>query len=246
MLAGCGGFIAALGIAFTAVATSPFALAFTLGGLALASVGMHVEVGQLLGLSVENIGKASHESAIRRQKAKKLALEESKLAIEVQKLDLKAKRLAHDPASLTQASASVATSVATGVAAPVSTFAAAPPRGRDCTGWRRWWRLPRVNIRWGTATGSTLPTPAGRECRRDQSPLDETVEPRSGCFPELLSAGLGLALQGVDYQQDRLVRVCQHGLRGPHPARADPAFLLRAGSLERQPMERGHDDDGGE
>jgi hypothetical protein len=128
MLAGCGGFIAALGIAFTAVATSPFALAFTLGGLALASVGMHVEVGQLLGLSVENIGKASHESAIRRQKAKKLALEESKLAIEVQKLDLKAKRLAHDPASLTQASASVATSVATGVAAPVSTFAGAPPR----------------------------------------------------------------------------------------------------------------------
>jgi len=76
MLAGCGGFIAALGIAFTAVATSPFALAFTLGGLALASVAMHVEAGQLLGQSVENIGKASHESAIRRQKAKKLALEE--------------------------------------------------------------------------------------------------------------------------------------------------------------------------
>ena len=72
MLAGCGGFIAALGIAFTAVATSPFALAFTLGGLALASVAMHVEAGQLLGQSVENIGKASHESAIRRQKAKKL------------------------------------------------------------------------------------------------------------------------------------------------------------------------------
>lgn len=123
MLAGCGGFIAALGIAFTAVATSPFALAFTLGGLALASVAMHVEAGQLLGQSVENIGKASHESAIRRQKAKKLALEESKLAIEVQKLDLEAKRLAHNPASLTQASASVAT----GVAALVSTFAAAPP-----------------------------------------------------------------------------------------------------------------------
>ena len=116
MLAGCGGFIAALGIAFTAVAPSLFALAFTLGGLALASVGMHVEVGQLLGQAVENIGKASHEAAIRRQDAKKLALEEQKLALEVQKLDLEAKRLAHDQASLTQASASV------------STFAAAPPQ----------------------------------------------------------------------------------------------------------------------
>ena len=61
ILAGCGGFIAALGIAFTAVAHSPFALAFMLGGLALAAVGMHVEVGQLLGQAIENIGEASHK-----------------------------------------------------------------------------------------------------------------------------------------------------------------------------------------
>ncbi|MFM7184601.1 MAG: DUF4339 domain-containing protein, partial [Planctomycetota bacterium] len=32
LLAGCGGFIAALGIAFTAIAQSPLALALTLGG----------------------------------------------------------------------------------------------------------------------------------------------------------------------------------------------------------------------
>ena len=137
MLAGCGGFIAALGIAFTAVAGSPFALAFTLGGLALAAVGMHVEVGRILGQAIQNIGQALHESAIRRQEAKKIALEEQrlaveeqKLAVEEQKLDLEARRLAHDRASLEQASAPVAapmsSGVATGVAARVGIGVSTP------------------------------------------------------------------------------------------------------------------------
>lgn len=70
------------------------------------------------------------------------------------------------------------------------------------------------------------------------------MESGSGRFAELLSAGLGPALQGAAYQRDRVVRVCQHGLRGAGCARADPAFLLRAGSLERQPVERGQDNSG--
>ena len=111
LLAGCGGFIAALGIAFTAIAQSPLALAFTLGGLALAAVGMYVEVGLLLGQALENIGKASREAAIRRQEAKKLAVEK-------QRLDLEAKRLAHEQAALQQAAAPSAMAVGSQVSGP--------------------------------------------------------------------------------------------------------------------------------
>lgn len=111
LLAGCGGFIAALGIAFTAIAQSPLALALTLGGLALVAVGMYVEIGQLLGQAIENIGKASREAAIRRQEAKKLTIEK-------QRLDLEAKRLAHEQAALQQAAAPGAMAVASQVSGP--------------------------------------------------------------------------------------------------------------------------------
>jgi hypothetical protein len=111
LLAGCGGFIAALGIAFTAIAQSLLALAFTLSGLALLAVGMYVEVGRLLGQSIENISKASHEAADRRQEAKKLAVEK-------QRLDLEAKRLAHEQAALRQAAAPGAMAVASQVSGP--------------------------------------------------------------------------------------------------------------------------------
>jgi len=111
LLAGCGGFIAALGIAFTAIAQSPLALAFTLSGLTLVAVGMYVEVGRLLGQAIENIGKASREAADRRQEAKKLAVEK-------QRLDLEAKRLAHEQAALQQAAAPGAMAVASQVSGP--------------------------------------------------------------------------------------------------------------------------------
>jgi len=101
LLAGVGGFIAALGIAFTAIAQSPLALALTLGGLALAAVGMYVEIARLLGQAIENIGKASREAAMRRQEA-------NKLSVEKQRLDLEAKRLAIEQAALQQAGGPVA------------------------------------------------------------------------------------------------------------------------------------------
>jgi TM2 domain-containing membrane protein YozV len=92
IVAACGGFLTALGIAFTAVARSNIALAFTLSGLFVAAVGLHVELGKLLGQAIENIGKASKEAAERRLRAKELALEK-------QRLDLEAARLAQEQAA---------------------------------------------------------------------------------------------------------------------------------------------------
>jgi hypothetical protein len=96
LIAGGGAFLAAMGIAFTAIARSPVALAFTLGGLTLAALGLYAEIGRLLAQAAENIGKASREAAERRHEAKKLAVEK-------QRLDLEAKRLAHEQAQLEQA-----------------------------------------------------------------------------------------------------------------------------------------------
>jgi len=87
-----GGFLAALGIAFTAIAQSNVALAFTLSGLFIAGAGLYVEIGRLLGQAIENIGKASKEAAERRLRAKELALEK-------QRLDLEAARLAQEQAA---------------------------------------------------------------------------------------------------------------------------------------------------
>jgi hypothetical protein len=95
-IAGGGAFLAALGIAFTAIAGSAVSLAFTLGGLTLAALGLYAEIGRLLAQAAENIGKASREAAERRHEAKKLSVEK-------QRLDLEAKRLAHEQAQLEQA-----------------------------------------------------------------------------------------------------------------------------------------------
>ena len=95
LLALAGGFIAALGIAFTTIAQSPLALAFTLGGLVLGIVGLNVEVSLIVGQAVQNIGMAYREMANQRQEARKIALE-------TKKLDLEAKRLAHEQAVLHQ------------------------------------------------------------------------------------------------------------------------------------------------
>ena len=92
LVAACGGFLAALGIAFTAIAQSRIALAFTLSGLFIAAVGLYVEIGKLLGQAIENIGKASKEAAERRLRAEELALEK-------QRLDVEAARLAQEHAA---------------------------------------------------------------------------------------------------------------------------------------------------
>ena len=92
IVAACGGFLAALGIAFTVIAQSRIALAFTLSGLFIAAVGLYVEVGRLVGQAIENIGKASKEAAERRLRAKELALEK-------QRLDVEAARIAQEQAA---------------------------------------------------------------------------------------------------------------------------------------------------
>jgi len=92
LIAAGGGFLAALGIAFTAIAQSQIALAFTLSGFFIVACGLYVEIGKLLGQAIENIGKASKESAERRLRAKELALEK-------RRLDLEATRLAHEQAA---------------------------------------------------------------------------------------------------------------------------------------------------
>ena len=87
LLAAGGGFVAALGIAFTVIAPSSLALAFTLGGLALAAAGMHVEVGRLVAQAAGNLAQAWKERAERK-------LEAQRLAVEKQRLDVEAARLA--------------------------------------------------------------------------------------------------------------------------------------------------------
>ena len=87
LVAAGGGFVAALGIAFTVIAPSSLALAFTLGGLALAAAGMHVEVGRLVSQAAGNLAQAWKERAERQ-------LEAQRLAVEKQRLDVEAARLA--------------------------------------------------------------------------------------------------------------------------------------------------------
>jgi hypothetical protein len=82
VLAACGGFLAALGIAFTVIAQSRLALAFTLSGLFIVAAGLYVEIGSLLGQAIQNIGKASKEAADRRLRAKELAIEKKRLDLE--------------------------------------------------------------------------------------------------------------------------------------------------------------------
>lgn len=86
VVAACGAFVAALGIAFTAIDSSSLALALTLGGLALTVAGMHVEAGRLLSQATANVGHAWRESAERRLEARRLAVEEKRLAVEAARL----------------------------------------------------------------------------------------------------------------------------------------------------------------
>jgi len=89
LIAACGVFLTALGIAFTAIAQSRVALAFTLSGVFIAAAGFYLELAKLLGQAIENTGNASKEAAVRRLRVKELAIEK-------QRLDLEAARLAQD------------------------------------------------------------------------------------------------------------------------------------------------------
>ena len=109
LVATAGAFLAALGIAFTAIAHSRLALALTLGGLVLAALGMHIEFGRLLAQVKENLDKSSAERAARR-------LEEERLALERRRIELEAERLAAERAPADQAP--VAAAAPPPVAAP--------------------------------------------------------------------------------------------------------------------------------
>jgi len=93
VVAACGGFIAALGITFTAIAQSRVSLAFTLAGLFVATVGLAGEIGKVVGQAVHNIGKASREAADRRLRAKELALEKQRLEVEAARIAQQDKHL---------------------------------------------------------------------------------------------------------------------------------------------------------
>jgi hypothetical protein len=95
ILAGAGGLVAALGLAWTVAVRSPVALGVTVLGLCLTATGLYEEVGRLLRQAAENVGKASRESAERRQEARRIALEH-------RKLDLEAKRLSQEQAATQQ------------------------------------------------------------------------------------------------------------------------------------------------
>lgn len=86
VMAACGGFLAALGIAFTVIAESRLALAFTLSGLFIAAAGLYVEIGNLLAQAVTNISKASKVAAERRLQAEELALEKLRLDLEAARI----------------------------------------------------------------------------------------------------------------------------------------------------------------
>jgi TM2 domain-containing membrane protein YozV len=86
VIAAIGGFLAALGISFTVIDQSRVALAFTVTGLCIVAAGLCVEVWQLFGQALGNIGAAWKESAERRLRAKEMALEKQRLDLEVARL----------------------------------------------------------------------------------------------------------------------------------------------------------------
>ena len=95
ILAGVGGLVATLGLAWTVAGRSPVALGVTVLGICLTATGLYEEVGRLLRQAADNVGKASREAAERRQEARRIALEH-------RKLDLEAKRLAQEQAAAQQ------------------------------------------------------------------------------------------------------------------------------------------------
>ncbi|MFM7206374.1 MAG: GYF domain-containing protein [Planctomycetaceae bacterium] len=86
VVAACGAFVAALGIAFTVIAPSSLALAFTLGGFVLTAAGMHQEVGRFVSQAAANVARARAEAAERRLEAKRLAVEQQRLEVEAARL----------------------------------------------------------------------------------------------------------------------------------------------------------------
>jgi TM2 domain-containing membrane protein YozV len=92
ILAGGGGLVAALGLAWTVAGRSPVALSVTVLGLCLTATGLYEELGRLLRQAAENVGKASREAAERRQEARRIALEHR----------IEAKRLAQEQAATQQ------------------------------------------------------------------------------------------------------------------------------------------------
>lgn len=95
LVAALGGFLAALGVAFTAIAQSRLSLAFTLGGLLLVVFGLSVEVARVLAQALDNVGRVLQEASEKRVRARELALEK-------QRLDLEAQRLAEQDKALAQ------------------------------------------------------------------------------------------------------------------------------------------------
>jgi len=86
LLASGGVFVAALGIAFTAIAPSSLGLAFTLGGLALAAAGMYAEIGVVVAQASANVAVALREAAERRLELRRLAVEHKRLEVEAARL----------------------------------------------------------------------------------------------------------------------------------------------------------------
>ena len=83
LLAVIGGFVAALGIAFTVIARTRFALTVTLIGLALLALGRQRESAWLLRQAWENIARACRDAARRRAEARRLAEERRRTAAEL-------------------------------------------------------------------------------------------------------------------------------------------------------------------
>lgn len=75
LVAAAGGFLAALGIAFTAIARSQVALAFLGGGLALMAGGLSVELAALCGAAARTVGRRARERADRRLRPRSQPLE---------------------------------------------------------------------------------------------------------------------------------------------------------------------------
>jgi len=100
LVAAGGAFLAALGIAFTAIAPSSLGLALTLGGLALAAAGMHVEVGRLVAQASANIAKARREAHERRLETQRLAVEKQRLEVEAARLAAEREARERPPAPL--------------------------------------------------------------------------------------------------------------------------------------------------
>lgn len=100
LLTAAGGFLSALGIAFTVIAQTRLALALALGGLFVLLVGLAPEIGRLVSEALDNIGMAMQDTARRRLTAQQLDLRNQELDLQKQWIDLESARLAHQDKAL--------------------------------------------------------------------------------------------------------------------------------------------------